>query len=502
MQQSTIPITFDKSHLTTIGTRLYAESLDLVRELVANAYDADASVVKINLTENELVVEDDGQGMDRDGLTQYFTIGSDFKKLHPTSSLYHRLRIGEFGIGKFAVLSLCNRFSIYTKKDGYTATVMFDKEQFESNNQWEIPIFEQSSSSVGSGTKVTLHDLRYPIGIEQLERRLRQQLPLSQKDFRVFLNGARITAHIVPGRRYKIREFTPHGAIAGEIIISSLLLSAEQVGVAVKVHGMTIRRETFGLEALHQLPARRLTGEINADFLPLTSARDNFLQESPEYTVFRDVMDKKVRKVARDLKASSTSRLDVKTDAVLSNALSLIKFALKKNPDIFLMHDLPLFAGSVTRSASLERALGSTTIGKSLGTTKKKEQGHVRSKKITSEITDKHHRSLVKTVLKDKNRLIKRVKIGGMNLVCSLSHLGESEGESFVEGGIVFINRDHPLFIQTSKVEELAGYHLARLITQELVKLASPEQLSQAYEWQSRLLTDALVIKKQSSLIG
>ncbi|MDP1722034.1 MAG: hypothetical protein Q8L37_02385 [Candidatus Gottesmanbacteria bacterium] len=46
MQQSTIPITFDKSHLTTIGTRLYAESLDLVRELVANAYDADASVVK------------------------------------------------------------------------------------------------------------------------------------------------------------------------------------------------------------------------------------------------------------------------------------------------------------------------------------------------------------------------------------------------------------------------------------------------------------------------
>ena len=34
MTQTTIPITFDKSHLTTIGTRLYAESLDLVRELV------------------------------------------------------------------------------------------------------------------------------------------------------------------------------------------------------------------------------------------------------------------------------------------------------------------------------------------------------------------------------------------------------------------------------------------------------------------------------------
>lgn len=499
MQQSTIPITFDKSHLTTIGTRLYAESLDLVRELVANAYDADASVVKISLTENALTVEDDGGGMDREGLTQYFTIGSDFKKLHPLSSLYQRQRIGEFGIGKFAVLSLCNRFSIYTRKDGYTATVMFDKEQFESSNQWEIPVFEQSSSSGGSGTKVTLHDLRYPIGIEQLERRLRQQLPLSQNDFRVSLNGTHITAHIVPGRRYKIREFTPQGAVAGEIIISSLLLPSEQVGVAVKVRGMTIRRETFGLEALHQLPSRRLTGEINADFLPLTSARDNFIREAPEYAAFRAVMEKKMRKVARDLKASSSSRLDLKTDAALSNALSLVKQALKKNPDIFLMHDLPLFTGSMTGSADLARALGSTTISKKLGASKKKDKGRDTVKKVTSEITDRRHRSLVKTVLRDKNRLIKRVKIGGMNLVCSLSHLGESEAESFVEGGIIFINRDHPLFTQTSKDEALAGYHLARLITQELVKLANPEHLAQAYDWQSRLLTDALVEHKKDT---
>lgn len=502
VQQSTIPITFDKSHLTTIGTRLYAESLDLVRELVANAYDADAGVVKINLTESELVVEDDGGGMDREGLTQYFTIGSDFKKLHPTSPVYHRQRIGEFGIGKFAVLSLCNRFSIYTKKEEYTATVMFDKEQFESNNQWEIPIFEQSSSSGGSGTKVTLHDLRYPVGIDELERRLRQQLPLSQKDFRVLLNGNRITAHVVPGRRYKIREFTPHGVIAGEIIISSLLLPSEQVGVAVKVKGMTIRREMFGLETLHQLASRRLTGEINVDFLPLTSARDNFLKETPEYRIFCTVMEKKVRKIARDMKASSSSRQDFKTDAALSNALSLIKHALKKNPDIFFTHDLPLFTGSTATDPGLTRALGSTTIAKKLGTSKKNSKTLESMKKVTADIGDKHHRSMVKTVLRDKNRLIKRVKIGGMNLVCSLSHMGETEAESFVEGGIIFINRDHPLFTQTANDEALGGYHLARLITQELVKLAHPEQIAQAFDWQSRLLTDAFVIKKSSSFNG
>ncbi len=37
-----IPVTVDKSHIITIGERLYAESIEFVREIVNNAYDADA----------------------------------------------------------------------------------------------------------------------------------------------------------------------------------------------------------------------------------------------------------------------------------------------------------------------------------------------------------------------------------------------------------------------------------------------------------------------------
>ena len=40
-----LPVTVDKSHLITIGERLYAESIELIRELVNNAYDADATLV-------------------------------------------------------------------------------------------------------------------------------------------------------------------------------------------------------------------------------------------------------------------------------------------------------------------------------------------------------------------------------------------------------------------------------------------------------------------------
>jgi len=131
MSQAFIPIQFDKSHLSTIGERLYTQSLDLVRELVANAYDADATVVKIRVDDSSIVVEDNGLGMDKEGLRQYLTIGSSFKKQNPLSPKLKRVRIGEFGIGKFAALSVCDRFEIYTRSKGYAATLIFNRQDFE-----------------------------------------------------------------------------------------------------------------------------------------------------------------------------------------------------------------------------------------------------------------------------------------------------------------------------------------------------------------------------------
>ncbi len=91
-----IPVVFDKSHLLTIGGRLYATHLDLIRELVSNAYDADATLVRIEIGAEHIAVADNGSGMDESGLRQYFTIGSQEKREHMVSSFFHRKRIGEF----------------------------------------------------------------------------------------------------------------------------------------------------------------------------------------------------------------------------------------------------------------------------------------------------------------------------------------------------------------------------------------------------------------------
>ena len=56
--KSYLPVTVDKSHLVTIGERLYSESIELIRELVNNAYDADATIVKVAVTPDSVSIED------------------------------------------------------------------------------------------------------------------------------------------------------------------------------------------------------------------------------------------------------------------------------------------------------------------------------------------------------------------------------------------------------------------------------------------------------------
>ena len=51
-------VTVDKSHLITIGEKLYSESIELIRELINNSYDADATLVEVTITPQKIEIKD------------------------------------------------------------------------------------------------------------------------------------------------------------------------------------------------------------------------------------------------------------------------------------------------------------------------------------------------------------------------------------------------------------------------------------------------------------
>lgn len=99
---------------------LYRSTATAFKELVNNAYDADATAVRINTNYPEfnfLSCVDNGSGMSLEQFLRYFSeegIGSCVKRKgsKDTTDVYNRPIIGRLGIGMLAVGQLCNSFEI------------------------------------------------------------------------------------------------------------------------------------------------------------------------------------------------------------------------------------------------------------------------------------------------------------------------------------------------------------------------------------------------------
>lgn len=177
----------DKSHLLTLGERMYRESIEFVRELVSNGYDADATDVYVMIGKDSITVEDNGSGMNEKGLEQFFTVGSEEKKTKNVSPRFGRKRIGQFGIGKFSALSLAEQFIVQSVKGKYKYSVVFDRADWRKSSDWDLPIQKEKISPLDrEGTKVILKKLKKKISLAEAEKYLRQSVPLRAKKFSVF----------------------------------------------------------------------------------------------------------------------------------------------------------------------------------------------------------------------------------------------------------------------------------------------------------------------------
>jgi len=219
---------------------LYASPNKAIEELVANSFDAGALRVQVLLSPNlheqnsTIVVIDDGEGMDAEGLKEHWLIGISNKR-RLADLPRGRQQIGKFGIGKLATYVLAGRLTHLSKRHGkyfstsmdYTAIATRVTKEIEPKTPIKIPLRELSevearqalkswteteafkasgmvlfgkgapaswTASVMSALKQKVHEIKPGM----LEWLLRTALPL-RPDFGIWLNGTKL----VPSKQGK-----------------------------------------------------------------------------------------------------------------------------------------------------------------------------------------------------------------------------------------------------------------------------------------------------------
>jgi hypothetical protein len=491
-----LPVTVDKSHLITIGERLYSESIELIRELVNNAYDADATEVDIKMTDESIEVKDNGVGMDREGLRQYFNIGSPEKIVKNKSPIFHRDLIGQFGIGKFASLSACECFEVCTQKGDFAAKVTFDKMEWEKEgDQWNLPLqILPPDKERGDGTTVTLLRLKREFEPEEVVRKIVEGTPLKAQNFVVRLNKMRITPRSLSGHRIPFLEGTGFGPVHGEIIIlPSSTAVPEELGIEVKVKQVTIKREFFGLEHWGKM-ASRVQGEVHVNFLPVTTDRTGFVLDSLQYQAFKKVMEKVIQEVEGILKRLAGHKEKRKAGKALKEALQRVHRALALNPDLSPFGAIPL-------AGEGEGMGGAGVVTKKLDRKGKNEvplteEGRGDEGVQASNQQKKVKKKSPKIKRLTPNAVVRRMKFGETGVSVCIDDFGENGPECFTEGTVIYINQQHPLYQREAKKQETYLLNVTRLITQEISLMKDTKSPRLAFSRQSKLLRDAFIESK------
>ncbi|KKR34894.1 MAG: hypothetical protein UT67_C0005G0006 [Candidatus Magasanikbacteria bacterium GW2011_GWA2_40_10] len=494
-EQHTIPVTVDKSHLITIGEKLYTEKMSFLRELVNNAFDADATRVDVVIAPDAIIITDNGSGMDENGLCQYFTIGSPHKKHADISPRHGRARIGEFGIGKFAALAACKKFEVETQCGVFHARLIFDKETWAQHDDWHLNIdILPPISEHGDGCAITLRSPSITIVPGKVRRYLAEKSPIHAPNFSIYCNDELVTGDVVTGRHLSISLETLFGPIAGSLIITPIERRDRPLGIAITVKGVLIRYEPLGLDTYRKLGVTRLTGRVNADWLPITSGRDDFIRDSAEFITFTEAIRKEISKALAQIKHDGDTTANRQASRVLKDALQRIGKAMKARKELFPGAQVPM--GTVAGANDAPQVAGynvsEATFIPSDEELPPEVKGRFAQGANKKRLRGRHH-----AMLGDKS-VLRTLRIANLEIAVRLEHLGVDE-ESILSGGIIFINLDHPLYRANQRDDSLLAAHLARVITKELALQTGITDPRQIFSLQTELLTSALANERKSS---
>lgn len=201
--------------LNHLGVNLYSNIPAVLAEVIANAWDADATEVQVEFDRKNkaIIISDNGHGMNLDDINEkYLHVG--YRKrddLKPTNGLTPEGRrpMGRKGIGKLSLFSIANKIRVYSKKQGErTESFLMDttaiKKAIQEGNPSSSQDYEPEPIPFDvdiptHGTVIKIEDLK-KFRLTQaagtgLRKRIARRFGIIKEngDFKIWIDGDEVT---------------------------------------------------------------------------------------------------------------------------------------------------------------------------------------------------------------------------------------------------------------------------------------------------------------------
>lgn len=286
------------SRLARLLSQEYPSTEKALKELVDNAWDADAENVWISLpapmTDTPIVIADDGSGMTRAELESHYLAIAKDRREHRGERTAGKQRLvkGRKGIGKFAGLMAAAEMTLETRTRGTLSRFtlrMTDLAGVVDIEHLPIQIETERCDPDSHGTTITLHSLHGELAFPDAGR-MRQVLIFEygrSADFTVHVDGKPLGVDDVAGTYTdQSMEVPGVGPVQLRFAIAEERSAQRQAGIVLRVDGKVVGKPSFfGLEEREDFPQKlksKLYGELQADGLRdhVTAGWDSVIENS------------------------------------------------------------------------------------------------------------------------------------------------------------------------------------------------------------------------------
>ncbi|MDQ3852399.1 MAG: ATP-binding protein [Thermoproteota archaeon] len=285
------------SFFKEFATKTWVSPTEIIKELVENAFDEDATKVLVTVLNNGSIAIEDDAGMDQNGMEKFLLLGSPHKRTESISPRLKRIRTGRYGTGRLSFLTSFDTMRIRTRRKSFTKALVINAGVLEGLNTGNAKLDDLREPPLKrDGTELVMTGAKTQLDLFKITKEIRRLAVLRQPLFEVYIKTAEkfkewnfdgsqiIKAPEIQG--YRIPVNLDSGKITGEIIIARRPLSDDERGIAVMVGTHIVTRSNFGFDT----KLNRVTGFVRCDSLTTRFADKSAIIEDSEYSKFNQLM--------------------------------------------------------------------------------------------------------------------------------------------------------------------------------------------------------------------